>query len=223
METTTSAKERALYLLERMRETPMRRGALTSRSAALKKAIARAIAVEPVPPRLAARVALQLAFKFHRRDLYDEDVWQEIGFVLRDEITLLQEHTRMSVPRIVAALPKLSANQVIDFLDELTNADPRIARTILHAAVNTSDPLAAGRRYLAEYRLVARKLRTIDPTMARTVAAATFSAGAPLSKAMEHLQRFSSLLKKHEDDPQMARRLARAAFRTRPPSSEIAG
>jgi len=221
METTTSAKERALYLLERMRETPMRRGAMTSRSAALKKAIARAIAVEPVPPRLAARVALQLAFKFHRRDLYDEDVWREIGFVLIDEIALLQEHTRMSVPRIVAALPKLSANQVIDFLDELTNADPRIARTILHAAVNTSDPLAAGRRYLAEYRLVARKLRTIYPTMARTVAAATFSAGAPLSKAMEHLQRFSSLLKQYENDPQMARRLTRAAFRARPGAREM--
>jgi len=222
METTTSSRERALYLLERMRETPMRRGALTSRSAALKKAIARAIAVEPVPPRLAARVALQLAFKFHRRDLYDEDVWQAIGHVLREEIGRLQEHARMSLPRIVAALPKLSATQVIEFLEELTNADPRIARTILHAAVNTSDPLAAGRRYLAEYRLVARKLRTIDPRMARTVAAATFSAGAPLSKAMEHLQRFSSLLKQHEDDPQMARRLARAAFRARPPARELA-
>src|SRR5690349_12958756 len=123
METTTSAKERALYLLERMRETPMRRGALTSRSAALKKAIARAIAVEPVPPRLAARVALQLAFKFHRRDLYDEDVWQAIGHVLREEIGRLQEHARMSLPRIVAALPKLSATQVIEFLEELTNAD----------------------------------------------------------------------------------------------------
>jgi len=222
METTTSAKERAVHLLQRMRETPMRRGALTSQSAAIRKAIARAIATEQVPQRLAARVALQLAFKFHRRDLYDEDVWQAIGSVLRGEITRLQQRTRMSMPRVVAALPKLSAEQVIDFLDELTHADPRIARTILHAAVNTSDPLAAGRRYLAEYRLVARKLRTIDPRMARTVAAATFSAGAPLSKAMEHLQRFSLLLKKHEDDPQMARRLARAAFRARPPARELA-
>src|SRR5439155_25081077 len=117
----------------------------------------------------------------------------------------------------------LSAVQVIDFLEELTKTDRRIARTILHAAVNTSDPLATGRRYLAEYRLVARKLYAIDPTMARTVAAATFSAGAPLSKAMEHLQRFSSLLKKYQDDPQMARRLARAAFRARPSAKEIAG
>ena len=222
METTTTATERALHLLERMRETPMRRGALTSRSTAIRKAIARAIADEQVPPRLAARVALQLAFKFHRRDLYDEDVWQAIGSVLRDEISRLQERARMSMPRVVAALPKLSADQVVDFLDELTQADPRIARTILHAAVNTSDPLAAGRRYLAEYRLVVRKLRAIDPRMARTVAAATFSACAPLSKAMEHLQRFSSLLKQHEDEPQIARRLARATFRARPAARQLA-
>jgi hypothetical protein len=129
----------------------------------------------------------------------------------------------MSVQRIVAALPKLSAAQIVEFLDELTKTDRRIARTILHAAVNTSDPLATGRRYLAEYRLVARKLHALDPTMARTVAAATFSAGAPLNKAMEHLQRFSSLLKKYQHDPQMARRLARAAFRARPTTKEIAG
>jgi hypothetical protein len=95
----------------------------------------------------------------------------------------------LSLPRIVAALPKLSADQVVAYLDELTSADPRIARTILHAAINASDPLSSGRRYLAEYRLIVRTLRPLDPTMARTVAAATFSAGAPLSKAMEHLQR----------------------------------
>jgi hypothetical protein len=222
MEITTSARERALHLLERMRETPMRRGALAGRAGEIKKAIARTIAGEGVPSALAARVGLQLAFKFHRRELYDEDVWRAIGGELREDIGRLQQHAAISMPRIIAALPKLSAEQVIDFLDELTHADPRIARTILHAAVNTSDPLAAGRRYLAEYRLVARRLGAIDPRMARTVAAATFSAGAPLSKAMEHLQRFSSLLKQHENDPRMARRLARAAFRARPPARELA-
>jgi hypothetical protein len=190
MEITTSAGERALHLLERMRETPMRRGALGSRAIEVKKAIARAIAGEGVPSVLAARVGLQLAFKFHRRDLYDEDVWRAIGGVLREDVGRLQQQTGLSMPRIVATLPKLSAEQVIEYLNELTNADPRIARTILHAAIKASDPLSCGRRYLAEYRLVARTLRALDPTMARTVAAATFSAGAPLSKAMEHLQRF---------------------------------
>jgi hypothetical protein len=189
MEITTSAGERALHLLERMRETPMRRGALGSRATELKKAIARTIAGEGVPSALAARVGLQLAFKFHRRDLYDEDVWRAIGGVLREDVGRLQRQTRLSLPRIVAALPKLSADQVVAYLDELTSADPRIARTILHAAINASDPLSSGRRYLAEYRLIVRTLRPLDPTMARTVAAATFSAGAPLSKAMEHLQR----------------------------------
>jgi hypothetical protein len=52
--------------------------------------------------------------------------------------------------------------------------------------------------------------------MARTLAAATFSAGAPLDKAMQHMKRFSFLMMKYRDRPQMARRLARAGFRARP-------
>jgi len=220
MELNTSAEERARILLERMRETQMRRGGLSKRARHTKHDIARHIASEGVPPVLARRIASQLTVKFPRRELHDESTWRAIGYVLRREIVCLQGQLGMSGQRIAAALPKLSAAQIIEFLDELTKADRRIARTILHAALNTSDPLATGRRYLAEYRLVARKLRAIDPTMARTVAAATFSAVAPLSKAMEYLQRFSSLLKKYENEPHMARRLARAAFRTRP-SKEI--
>jgi hypothetical protein len=217
----TSAQERARSLLDRMRETRMRRGGLSKRARHTKHDLSRHIAAEGVPPVLARRVASQLALKFSRRELDDESTWRAVGQVLRREIACLQEQVGMSSQRIAAALPKLSAAQIVEFLDELTKADRRIARTILHAALNTSDPLATGRRYLAEYRLVARQLRAIDPTMARTVAAATFSAGAPLSKAMEHLQRFLSLLQKYENEPQMARRLARAAFRTRP-SKEIA-
>jgi hypothetical protein len=221
MEVTTSAEERARSLLDRMRETPMQRGGMSRRARQTKHDVARAIAAQTVPVLLAQRVASQLALKFSRRELYDEATWRAVGRILRREVKCLQEQVGMSVQRIVAALPKLSAAQVVEFLDELTKTDRRIARTILHAAVNTSDPLAAGRRYLAEYRLVARKLQSIDPTMARTVAAATFSAGAPLSKAMEHLQRFASLLKQYEHDPQMARRLARAAFRARPSAGEL--
>ena len=223
MELTTSAGKQAQSLLERMRETSMRRGGLTRRARQVKLEISRVIATQGVPAVLAQRVASQLALKFSRRELHDEASWRAIGQILRREIGRLQDEIGMSTQRIVSALPKLSAVQVVEFLDELMKTDRRIARTILHAAVNTSDPLTTGRRYLAEYRLVARKLRAIDPTMARTVAAATFSAGAPLSKAVEHLQRFSSLLTKYQDDPRMARRLARAGFRVRPAAKEIAG
>ena len=219
---TTSAEERARSLLERMRETPMRRGGLSRRARRLKLDLSRVIAAQGVPPVLAKRVASQLALKFARRDLHDETTWRAAGLLLRREVLCLQEQVGMSAQRIAAALPKLSAARLVEFLDELTKTDRRIARTILHAAVNTSDPLATGRRYIAEYRLVVRKLNPIDPTMARTVAAATFSAGAPLSKAMEHLQRFSSLLAKYQDDPRMARRLARAGFRARPSTRESA-
>jgi len=222
MEFTKTAEEYARSLLERMRETPMRRGGLTRRARQLKLELSRAIGAQGVPPALAKRVASQLALKFSRRDLHDDTTWRAVGRLLRREALCLHEQVGMSAQRIAAALPKLSAAQVIEFLDELTKTDRRIARTILHAAVNTSDPLSTGRRYLAEYRLVVRKLRALDPTMARTVAAATFSAGAPLSKAMEHLQRFSSLLTKYQDDPRMARRLARAGFRARPTAREIA-
>jgi hypothetical protein len=51
--------------------------------------------------------------------------------------------------------------------------------------------------------------------MARTVAAASFSAGVPLAKAREHLERFAALMRKYQDKPQLARRLARAGFRAK--------
>jgi hypothetical protein len=221
VEIPTNAEERGRFLLERMRDTPMRRGGLSKRARQLKLDMFRVFAAEGVASALAQRVALQLAVKFHRRDLHDEPEWRAIGRILRAEVVCLQDQIGMSTQRVIVTLPKMSAAQVVEFLDELTRTDPRIARTILHAAVNTSDPLGTGRRYLAEYRLVVRTLRSVDPTMARTVAAATFSAGAPLRKAMEHLQRFSSLLTKYQDDPRMARRLARAGFRTRPEAKEL--
>ena len=167
----------------------MRRGALSPRARRLAFDIAKVVEAEGVPPSLAQRLGFQFAFKFHRRDLYDEAEWKAIARIIRREVSCLKRALRMSDQRIAAALPKLSAQQIIDFLDELTQVDRRVARTILHAAVIASEPLIAGRRYMMEYRLIARKLRAVDPTMARTVAAATFSAGAPLSKAMEHLQR----------------------------------
>jgi hypothetical protein len=87
--------------------------------------------------------------------------------------------------------------------------------TVVHAAVNASDPLAAGRRYLAEYRFVAQQLKAIDPSMARTVAAATFAANVPLDKAMEHMHRFTTLVTKHREQPELARMIARACYRAK--------
>jgi hypothetical protein len=199
-----------------MRETPMRRGALSPRARRLKCQVARSIAARSAPSALAQRVAFQLVFKFDRRELFGEAEWRAIGNILRQDTSRLKAQLGMSDRRIVAALPKLSATQILEFLHELEETDQQIARTILHAAVCTADPLTTGRRYLAEYRLVARTLNALDPTMARTVAAATFSAAAPLHKAMEHLERFSSLLAKYQDTPHLARRLARAGFRAKP-------
>ena len=205
MEIITTAEERAGYLLERLRDAPMRRGALSPRARQLALEIAKVVEAEGVAASLAQRLGFQFAFKFHRRDLYDEAEWQAVGRIVCREASWLKRALRMGDQRIVAALPKVSAQQVIDFFDELTHVDRRIARTILHAALITSEPLITGRRYMMDDRLIARKLGAVDPTMARTVAAATFSAGAPLSKAME-----------------MARRLARAGLRTRPSAGEAA-
>jgi hypothetical protein len=215
MEPAGTVEQRARWLLEQMRETPMRRGALPRSACQLRRDLCHAIARQGVPLDLAERIAFQFALKFHRRDLFDEAEWRAIGKVLRREIDYLQKQVGMSDQRIVAALPKLSAARIGEFLDELNQTDPGIARTILHAAVNTAEPIVTGRRYLADYRLVARRLAGLDPTMARTVAAASFSASMPLTKAMEHLERFSALMQKYKDRPLLARRLARAGFRAR--------
>lgn len=215
MEPAGTVEQRARWLLEQMRETPMRRGALPRAASQLRRDVCRAICAEGIPVVLAERVAFQLALKFRRRDLFDEAEWRAIGRVLRREIDYLKTEVGMSAQRIVAALPKLSAAQIAEFFDELNRADHRIARTILHAAVNTAEPIVIGRRYLAEYRLVVRRLAGLDPTMARTVAAASFSASMPLTKALEHLERFSALMLKYKDKPHIARRLARAGFRAK--------
>jgi hypothetical protein len=131
----------------------------------------------------------QLAFKFHRRDLEGVAVWEAMGAVLRREIESLTSGVGLPERHIIKVLPKLSARDLEEFLAELTNADRRIARTILDAAIDAADPLAAGRRYLAEYRLVARRVHEIDPSLARTLANATFASSVPLRKAMEHIER----------------------------------
>jgi len=215
MRIQTRPEERAQWLLGRMRQTPMRRGALSKSAQSIKRDMARVMAEEGVPAVLARRLAFQLAFKFRPNELYGDHEWRAMARFVCREIRLLKDKIGMKDQRINAALPKLSAGRIMEFLEELTRTDSRIARTILHAAVNTADPIAVGRRYMAEYRLVVRKLSALDPSMARTLAAATFSAGVPLSKAMDHLRHFSALMRKYHDSPAIARRLARATFRTR--------
>jgi hypothetical protein len=215
MSLAASVEERAQALLDSMRQTPMRRGALSEQAWQVRGEISRVLVEQGVPPTLARRVAFQLVSKIRPKALGDEPVWREIGRVLQQEVACLKQRAGMGDQRINTALPKLSAIQIVEFLDELKQADRRIARTILHAAMNAAEPLAAGRRYLDEYRLVARRLREIDPAMARTIAAATFAAGAPLSKAIEHLERFESIIAKHQETPAMARMIARAVYRAK--------
>jgi len=191
MEFTTTADARARALLARMRETPMRRGALAKRGRLLRKGMATIITGEYVPAVLANRIAFQLVFKFSERDLYGPDVWKAIGRALYDEIQYLKLRIGLADRKIITVLPKLSAEQLGEFLDELSWADRRVARTVLNAAIDAADPLETGRRYMAEYRLVAQKLKTINPALARTLANATFTAGMPLSKALERISRLS--------------------------------
>jgi hypothetical protein len=208
-----SADARARALLQQMRETPMRRGALSKPARQLRADMARTLATGGVPDLLAQRVAFQLVIKIGPEELRDAIVWRAVAVVLLDEMAVLTDRVGLAARQITTVLPKLSADQLERFLNELMRADRKIARTVLDAAIDAADPVVTGRRYLAEYRLVARQLRAIEPTIARTLANATFTAGMPLSKAMEHLQKFLTSIAKQKDHPDVARLLARAGFR----------
>jgi len=195
----------------------MRRGALTRKKRKHRDDIAAALEAEGLPTALAGRMAFQFVFKLHNDELGDRAVWRSVGEILRQEMTRLSHHLGLADRQIICVLPKLSARQIEDFLDELCAADRRIARTIFDAAIEAAHPVAAGRRYLAEYRDVVEKLKSIDPTVARTLANACFTASAPRRKAMEHFTRFAALLKEFDHDVELARRLAKAAFRSTDP------
>lgn len=197
----------ATALLRKMRETPMRRGGLSRRRLRIKRDICWAIESQGVPPVLAQRIAFQLIFKFDDEELGDQRVWTTIGAILRQERSDLVTRVGLADRQIVAVLPKLSARQVEDFLEELQATDRRIARTILNAALEAAEPLAAGRRYLAEYRDVAGHLQTIDPRLARTLANATFTACAPRKKATELHERFAAMLRSIDSDGAVAEHL----------------
>jgi hypothetical protein len=200
-----------------MRQTPMRRGALSGHKIERRGEIAAALEAQGLPAELARRVAFQFVFKFRDDELGDHGVWRAAGQILRQERARLQNSIGLVDRQIVCVMPKLSARQIEDFLDELRAADRRIARTIFNAAVESAHPIAAGRRYLKEYLAVAQQLHAVDPSVARTLANACFTAGAPRRKAMDHFKRFARLLRKFEDNVDFARRLAKAAFRAPDP------
>lgn len=192
---------RAKVLLDAMRRTPMLRGSrMSERRLDLRDEIATAIEDEGVLPRLAKRTAFQLVLKFDESELGDRTTWRAVGEQLRRETDSLKTNVGLVDRQIIVALPKLSADRINDFLEELKATDPTIARTVLNVALDAADPLSAGRRYLAEYHRVIEQLTTIDPQVARTLANATFMARVPHKKAMTHFKRFADLARKFRSD-----------------------
>lgn len=192
-------------------------GRLTENRRILRAHIERAIEDRGVPARLADRIARQLVFKFDTAALGDRSTWRAIGELLRHEAERLQAQLGLVERQIVVALPKLSANQIEDLLEELQASDATIARTVLNAALDAADPLTAARRYLAEFHGVVEQLKTVDPGVARTFANATFMARAPRETAMSHFKRFAELMMRFRDEVDFVRTVARAAFRAPDP------
>jgi hypothetical protein len=167
MKLTTSAKERAHALLDRMRQTPMRRGALPERAWETRSDIATALAAEGVPGPLARR-RLSTGVQVSPPRVGRRPVWRAVSHLLQAEIACLKQRGH-GQRRIATALPKLSADHIVEFLDELTRArigdahDSPCGRQRVGSA--RGSPPVSG-----ECRLVARQLQAIDPAMARTVA-----------------------------------------------------
>ena len=195
----------------------MRRGALSEGQSRRRSEIAAALEAQDLPGALAQRIAFQFVVKFREDELGDHAVWRAAGQILRQEAARLRHHLGLRESQIIRVLPKLSARQVEEFLNELIAADRRIARTIFDAAIQAAHPVAAGRRFLSEYQSVAQQLQAIDPSIARTLANFCFKAGAPRRQAMEHFKQFARLLRKFEDNVEFARGLAKAAFRASDP------
>jgi hypothetical protein len=196
----------------------MRRGALTARQRRRRADIGVALQARGVPTALADRMAFQFVAKFRDDELGDHAVWSAVGTILHCETARLRHYLGLAERQIARVLPKLSARQVEDFLDELYASDRRIARTIFDAAIDAATPIATGRRYLTEYRFLAEELEALDPSMARTLANACFAATAPRRKAMAHIRRFAKLLRRFDHDVKFARMLAKAAFRASDPT-----
>jgi len=154
IDATPAAK--AAALLENVRRTPLAHGRLRDAKAALRWNIARTIEDGGgVPQRLADRIAFQLVFKFGPAAVGDVRTWRALGVLLRRDVDRLKNHVGLVERQIVVALPKLSAQQIEDLLEELRAADPTIARTILNTALDAADPVTGARRYVAEFHTCA--------------------------------------------------------------------
>jgi hypothetical protein len=211
-------------LLENLRRSPMTRGnKLDERKRILRAHIASTIEGEGVPERLAARVALQLVVRFDERDLGNARTWSAIGMTLKRETDRLRNDLGLVERQIVVALPKLSAKQIEDFLEELKTSDESVARTILNAALDAADPLTTGRQYLAQFHAVVKQFQRVDPGIARTFANATFMPHAPRAKALAHFGRFAELMVRFRRDVTFVRTVARAAFRAPDPIKAAEG
>jgi hypothetical protein len=222
IDATPAAK--AAALLENVRRTPLAHGRLRDAKAALRWNIARTIEDGGgVPQRLADRIAFQLVFKFGPAAVGDVRTWRALGVLLRRDVDRLRNHLGLVDRQIVVALPKLSAQQIENLLEELRAADPTIARTILNTALDAADPVTGARRYLSEFHAVDRELRNIDPGIARTFANATFMAHAPREKATLHFKRFVELMGRFRDDVEFARTVARASCRAADPIKAAEG
>src|SRR5215467_3983 len=77
-----SARRKATAVLEQLRRTPMRRGALPRLRAHVRDEIARAIGTQSVPASLARRIAFQIAIKFGSDEWGDRAVWVALGQLL---------------------------------------------------------------------------------------------------------------------------------------------
>lgn len=222
IDATPAAKASAL--LENVRRTPLAHGRLRDAKAALRWSIARTIEdCGGVPQRLADRIAFQLVFKFGPAAVGDVRTWRALGVLLRRDVDRLKNQVGLVERQIVVALPKLSAQQIEDLLEELRAADPTIARTILNTALDAADPATGARRYLAEFHAVVREIGNIDPGIARTFANATFMAHAPREKAILHFNRFVELMRRFRDDVEFARTVARASCRAADPIKAAEG
>ena len=218
-----SPTAKAITLLDNVRRTPMAHGRLRDAKATLRGTIARTLEDSGVASRLADRIAFQLVFKFGPAAVGDRRSWRALGELLRRDVERLKNHVGLVERQIVVALPKLSAQQIEDLLEELRASDSTIARTILNAALDAADPPTAARRYLARFHTVVHELRNIDPGIARTFANATFMAHAPREKAMAHFKRFADLMARFRDDVEFVRTVARAACRAADPIKAAEG
>jgi hypothetical protein len=218
------ATRHAQVILAEIRRTPMLRGGrISEHKQTLRDRIASTVARCGVIPRLGDRVAFQLVLKLDAAALGNATTWAALGHQLRRETEELRSVLKFVDRQIVVALSKMSAKQLRQLHEELQASDPTIARTVLNAALDASEPVPTARRYLTEFHRVVRALKDLDPSVARTVANATFMAHAPREKALKHLRQFADLAAQFEDDVEFVRTVARAAFRASNPMQTARG